>query len=343
MKFHASLAKLPDGKWGVRTDATAEVGDLVLVHKGRGKTPARKWDARLTERVKGRTLFRFKSIKLKDLEKMASLPRDTTEADGYAICTLQDGKETFFEKNDISYGRGRVWRVTPEQRLEMQLFLPLEERNPHEKTGSSPALQKKAKDRRDREFMAFKKPEFLALLQRLLKANPPCDLPEDAIVAHAQVERDSFFDRRPERPPSELDLEVLVLSITYDEITETTRHPDLVPRPKPKLVIVRSVTASETRPFREDPAWHNLSQYVNSLRRDPYIGEIGLLDKGDEYHVYCVKQETPTTEGTRKHLTDTTLESMELLQQAHSAFSRAFDSLWRFNERYPIVEKPKDG
>lgn len=62
---------------------------------------------------------------------------------------------------------------------------------------------------------------------------PPCELPEDATVARAEmaVDTKSFFDRKPDRPYSQRDLSVLVISNTYDEIGEGQRHPDLVKRP----------------------------------------------------------------------------------------------------------------
>jgi len=165
---------------------------------------------------------------------MPSTPEDTSEAHGYAIAKLEDGKEIFFEKNGISYGRGKVWNISPEDRVWMELELPVGDRALHDRDMSARYPSTKAKERKVRElhsdeFFALHSPEWLARLQSLLAEVGPAEMPDDATVARSHIHTDveAFFNREPEKPFSERYLCVLVLSNTYDEIGEAQRHPDL--------------------------------------------------------------------------------------------------------------------
>lgn len=164
---------------------------------------------------------------------MGSLARDTTEADGYCVCKLVDGVETFFEHKGLSYGRGRTWTLTPKQRKGVDLELPLDlvtmmmgKKKPYR------AKRRKRLSGRE-EYLHLNTPEFLDRLQVLLKAWPlPDPLPEDAIVGRCEIEPDGFgFDHHSRQAvhPYEADrsIVILVLSNTYDEVGEAKRHPNL--------------------------------------------------------------------------------------------------------------------
>lgn len=161
---------------------------------------------------------------------MPYVNEDTSEEHGYALSKLEDGKEVFFSRHGISFGRGKSWELSPARRLELQLNLPDGVRTtPRDRYPSTPGKKRKEHDRNSREFDAFNSSEFLGLLRRLLEANAPCELPDDALVIRAQMRADieSYFQRKPERPYIQRDLEVLVISNSWDEVSEGQRFPSL--------------------------------------------------------------------------------------------------------------------
>ncbi len=152
--------------------------------------------------------------------------KDTNEEHGYAVSKLVDGKEVFFEHKGISYGRGRAWTITPDQRRAWSLASPVETR-----IGGKAKREYRRKKRVSgtEEFELLNTSAFLAKLQTILVARDLSGLPTDAIVARCQVEPDGL-DRRHETsifPYEDRNLMVLVLSNTYDVVKEGLRHPDL--------------------------------------------------------------------------------------------------------------------
>ena len=154
-------------------------------------------------------------------DKIETLGTDTSEEHSYAVCRCIDGKEVFFEHKGISYGRGRSWTITPEQRTAWGLESPVETYRGKSKTTKRRIYRRKKRIVGMGEFELLNTPEFLTRLQELLKARDLKDLPEDAIVSRCQVAPDGFNLHRHEAsvfPYETRDLNVLVLSSTYDVV-----------------------------------------------------------------------------------------------------------------------------
>ena len=172
---------------------------------------------------------------------MTSTNEDTSREHEYRMSRLvvnevdgkKVGKEVFFSRRGISYGRGRIWYVSPKLRVDLMLSIPVKEPSLRERTKrrSIGKLSTAETEATYIEWEAFNSPEFLIRLDVRLKSQfeGRIALPDDAFVARCTIEADTdaFFAKEPERPYSERNLWVLVLSNSYRELGEGNCHPDI--------------------------------------------------------------------------------------------------------------------
>lgn len=172
---------------------------------------------------------------------MTSTNEDTSREHEYRMSRLvvetvggkKVGTEVFFSRRGISYGRGRVWYVSPELRVDLCLNLPAQVPSLRGRTKRM-ARGKLAEAQIEASYIeweAFNSPEFLTQLDVRLKSRfeGKIALPDDAFVARCAIEADTeaFFAKEPEGPYSERRLWVLVLSNSYRELGEGNAHPDI--------------------------------------------------------------------------------------------------------------------
>ncbi len=172
---------------------------------------------------------------------MTSTNEDTSREHDYRMSRLvveevegnKVGTEVFFSRRGISYGRGRIWYVSPKLRVDLLLNIPVKEPSLRERTRRR-ALGKLSTAEAEASFSeweAFNDPEFLVRLDVRLKSQfeGKIALPDDAFVARCTMEADTeaFFAKEVERAYSERNLWVLVLSNSYRELGEGNAHPDI--------------------------------------------------------------------------------------------------------------------